>query len=964
MSYLYGQEPDILTDDLNNGGQKGKTIVDVVNGKTTTTTNTDPPESSSTDEIIIYRANKADNEARPTHFQISDGSPREFVVYANTNEELLKYLKTSGIKNAENNTITIVTEKSKVEEKISQASKYTPIILTEKIEAIDLPEAQQNSGVSKFQNASGSKIYKYSISESNKHEWNNTGVTIEKQDGSPMDSREAYTFIQQEINAGNSAFKNLFPRMQVDDVGKVPRFTIPNDKHHKKYKYYNYHFDPNWMANFEEVENFEGKKVNTPGKVYQRLRVYEKPSTNSEVIQGNFFNLFTLPRFLQAHEHVTIIAHGNEEHNDWVKIRTADGVEGWIGEIYINTGKLPLLKDQFTKHHIKIQSGDYLIKYLNRTYKYKDIGFDNHDYAMAVNILNSGNGAIYHDGSDVSLYEIFVLAGKDVVDGERTNVRVNLRTIKLKEGKTLRLPTDEYVRQLRESGAIGTRSDFKNSLIYGMRATKGLFTGVQDGFITAGTDAVTGLWEMIKGLFSGQLFADLKQMYEAFMKMTWTELKDTLLQVFGDLIRDFLDQLDTQNVEDKYYAIGRLVGAIVFEIVVAVVTGGSGNVISALEKFDKLKKFTGFVRRVETGLSKVKSKAKDLLPDTIKNRLEAPDSIRKTNKPSGNPENIKRMDKDINDALPDDFEKKIDDFKNTHKEDFELNEKLDKEIKDPNKTDNPDSIVDPDKVKAYALATMIINYGDQNGLHPSSILPLLQKLAKKTPKVKGFSYRLTPGTNKAKFFLHGSLFAMYPGDGVYDYALGLGEMADLHRLDDAIGDLSKVDFEDLDIFDKESFAINKSDFKKLNFLKGLIFERRVTKIAKKGLKPPFDKWIKEGYTHQGQLHLKKEGGKKIIGDDVFIKEIKVDGVKYNKAIFHDSKLKGDSPWTDNQKSELIDIFENTDEPYIEFEVRSSDIKLKDNNSINTGEKIRIYREDVYKTTSDNDLNIDNTFQIF
>ena len=67
----------------------------------------------------------------------------------------------------------------------------------------------------------------------------------------------------------------------------------------------------------------------------------------------------------------------------------------------------------------------------------------------------------------------------------------------------------------------------------------------------------------------------------------------------------------------------------------------------------------------------------------------------------------------------------------------------------------------------------------------------------------------------------------------------------------------------------------------------------------------------------------------------------------------DSKLNATSPWTANQKRELIDVFKNNpNKKYIEFEVRSD--KLPISSPIKKTDKIRIYREDVYKIISEGD----------
>ncbi|EHQ43867.1 hypothetical protein [Myroides odoratus] len=99
--------------------------------------------------------------------------------------------------------------------------------------------------------------------------------------------------------------------------------------------------------------------------------------------------------------------------------------------------------------------------------------------------------------------------------------------------------------------------------------------------------------------------------------------------------------------------------------------------------------------------------------------------------------------------------------------------------------------------------------------------------------------------------------------------------------------------------------------------------------------------------------------KKIIADDLFVKLVKdEDGLPYYRAVVSDSKLNAGSPWADNQKSELIDIFKNdTSREFIEFEVRSDKKylgKLANDIDFNQSKKIRIYREDVYKIISEGD----------
>ncbi|CAI9429317.1 hypothetical protein MSHRCOH1_03815 [Candidatus Ornithobacterium hominis] len=137
--------------------------------------------------------------------------------------------------------------------------------------------------------------------------------------------------------------------------------------------------------------------------------------------------------------------------------------------------------------------------------------------------------------------------------------------------------------------------------------------------------------------------------------------------------------------------------------------------------------------------------------------------------------------------------------------------------------------------------------------------------------------------------------------------------------------------------------------------KGKAFETLVSSKIKNI--PPFNTLYKD-YKHLTQIHLKGRS-KNIVADDLFVKQVRDNrGRTYFRAIISDSKLTRKSPWTPNQKSELINVFrDNPNKKFIEFEVRTNNTILKDLKSPEKfiqGVKVRIYREDVYKIISDGD----------
>lgn len=149
---------------------------------------------------------------------------------------------------------------------------------------------------------------------------------------------------------------------------------------------------------------------------------------------------------------------------------------------------------------------------------------------------------------------------------------------------------------------------------------------------------------------------------------------------------------------------------------------------------------------------------------------------------------------------------------------------------------------------------------------------------------------------------------------------------------------------------------SKANFFKVVTKKGKDFETLVTGLIK--TKEPFKTLFQNGYKHLTQIYI-KGSSKVVIADDLFvIKQFdEVLEIDYFRAVINDSKLSVNSPWTPNQKSELIDIFKNNpNKKYIKFEVRSTKGELNKfdlpDESFVQGSEIRIYREDVFKIISD------------
>jgi len=110
----------------------------------------------------------------------------------------------------------------------------------------------------------------------------------------------------------------------------------------------------------------------------------------------------------------------------------------------------------------------------------------------------------------------------------------------------------------------------------------------------------------------------------------------------------------------------------------------------------------------------------------------------------------------------------------------------------------------------------------------------------------------------------------------------------------------------------------------------------------------------------------------IIADDLLVKKFGRGKKGYFRAIFSDSKLTSKAPWTENQLSELITVFEKTSVPYITFTMKSTKETLLRNaelvgSTVPKGFKqdvsVRIYREDVFKIVGNGRGQVGNVIKL-
>lgn len=280
---------------------------------------------------------------------------------------------------------------------------------------------------------------------------------------------------------------------------------------------------------------------------------------------------------------VTLVAQGNDRAPDWTKITDpTTGNSGWIESSHLDATRASTTHDAVTKKIYLVQKGDTLEALINK--EYKDYPFatgnDRRTIVHALYVLNENSHAFYFTGDGTSFW-------KDLLDAEMAETRQIYATIKLRQDKLIRLPTHGYIDLLRDQGIVGKRADWKNQAIALARSVEGFVAGVVSGFLKAIVDTVTGLWDLIKGIFTGELFKQAYEFYKQIEKNGLKFLWELIKGFFIGTYNDFKAAWNNPNPYKKWFFFGELVGMILFEIVVAYFTAGAGA-SKHLAKLDKI----------------------------------------------------------------------------------------------------------------------------------------------------------------------------------------------------------------------------------------------------------------------------------------------------------------------------------------------------------------------------------------
>jgi hypothetical protein len=338
-----------------------------------------------------------------------------------------------------------------------------------------------------------------------------------------------------------------------------------------------------------------GKVVEIKGKVKAELgiKLHRTPNPAVKLKDSKIY-----PR----NADVWIIGTPSSDNDqNWYKIRTDDGKEGWIESRYVVQLQDKRF-DPLTKEYYVVAAGDMLEPLVKTRYSTYDIktGDDFRTIVHAFSILNDGNPAIYYRGESDSWWR------DKVFDRDMAGTRRVYASIKLRKGGVIYFPTESYINYLKDTGKVGQRPDWKNHAIDFGKA----IIAFVEGFYESIEKIISDAWDDIKSLFSLSFFKDIYNLIKEIIVNPGLIIDIAKAMLQG--VESILKNLTSSVASVKYGAYGSLIGLISGTIIMAMVVPGS-TVTKGLAAARKLKVIQQIERQLERGVDEVKKLRRRLI---------------------------------------------------------------------------------------------------------------------------------------------------------------------------------------------------------------------------------------------------------------------------------------------------------------------------------------------------------------
>ncbi|MEM8674589.1 MAG: DUF4157 domain-containing protein [Cyanobacteria bacterium P01_G01_bin.67] len=336
---------------------------------------------------------------------------------------------------------------------------------------------------------------------------------------------------------------------------------------------------------------------------------------------------------LEENTKVRIIAENKK--NGWLYVNVFDkqhkGSFGYVAS-HLVWSNLP--DPGAVLYYVK-DSGQGLQKLVENQGQYQGYnirtGDDARSIIMAVYLANEqdsrtkGNVYINQDKLEKAQNPSFSESLKDELDEYRRVLRPILQSVELQQNKKIWLPSPSYIESIKKAGILPSRSELKNVAIAASKGIGGFVSGLSDGFLSSIVDIFVGVYDLIKevislviDLISGDAIRAAQDIYNLLEEMSADEilklLKNAIVGFFDDLFADFSENWNAKNTFNKWHFRGKVIGYILAEVLIILLSGGTANAAKWLGKLGKVGD------KLATILNNTLGKAESLLDKALPGR--------------------------------------------------------------------------------------------------------------------------------------------------------------------------------------------------------------------------------------------------------------------------------------------------------------------------------------------------------
>ncbi len=314
-----------------------------------------------------------------------------------------------------------------------------------------------------------------------------------------------------------------------------------------------------------------GSRIGKPGRIGARAINYDTIDQVGKKIYKTPNALDSNIAFRLKYDAHIYVSGGWKADPKWIHLISSDGRAGWVQHQYVHYPP----PDPKAKLYL-VKNNEFLKNVVQDEYKGKvkiETGNDARLLVHAIAVVNKGRKGVQYDPQ----------RGKDSIDWIRRKLlsKQELETleiwnsINIISGTNIWLPGVDLINRLKQSGAI-TSGSLKHKVISGVIDYFMFNAGTLVGFFE-------GVWESFIGIFEGiaDLFTLLKELVEKiwngefleYIEGIWKSIKEGLSGL-DDALKKILEEFLNKEPYDKGRAIGKIIGYIAFEVLVAYFTAG------------------------------------------------------------------------------------------------------------------------------------------------------------------------------------------------------------------------------------------------------------------------------------------------------------------------------------------------------------------------------------------------------